>query len=156
LGLTSKELIDKLEALKVPVRNHMTVLDDAVADRVRHAVAGPRGGAASAPGAPGREAPRGPATSVDAEKVRQSAFLQASYGSERGAVRVIRAPRAEPAPVADVPRAQVPAAKARGAVAPAEKAPAAPPAAGGKPAAKTSGATARKGEARPDAKRPGE
>ncbi len=156
LGLTSKELIDKLEALKVPVRNHMTVLDDAVADRVRHTVAGPRGGAVSTPGAAGREAPRGPATSVDAEKVRQSAFLQASYGSEIKAVRVIRAQRAEPAPVAEVPPAQVPSAKARGAVAPAEKAPPAAPAAGGKPAAKAQGTAARKTEARPDAKRPAE
>jgi translation initiation factor IF-2 len=156
LGLTSKELIDKLEALKVPVRNHMTVLDDAVADRVRHAVAGPRGAAASPTATPGRDVPRGPATSVDAEKVRQSAFLQASYGSEIKAVRVIRAPRAEPAPVAEVPPAQVPAAKARGAVAPADKAQPVSPAAGVKPAVKPSGTVVRKGEARPDAKRAAE
>jgi translation initiation factor IF-2 len=155
LGLTSKELIDKLEALKVPVRNHMTVLDDAVVDRVRQAVAGARG-AASQPGPAGREAARGPATSVDAEKVRQSAFLQASYGSEIKGVRVIRAARAEPAPVAEAPPAQAPAAKVRGAVAPAEKAHPAAPAAAGKPAAKTSGTARKTGEARPDAKRPGE
>ncbi len=159
LGLTSKELIDKLEALKVPVRNHMSVLDEAVVDRVRHAVTGARG-ATSQPGAPGpgaagREAPRGPATSVDAEKVRQSAFLQASYGSEIKAVRVIRAARAESAPVAEAPPAQAPAAKARGAVAPAEKAHPAAPVAGGKAAAKSSGTATRKtGEVRPDAKRP--
>jgi translation initiation factor IF-2 len=156
LGLTSKELITKLEALKVPVRNHMTVLDDAVVERVRHAVAGARGAAAAsgAPGA-GREAPRGPATSVDAEKVRQSAFLQASYGSEQiKAVRVIRAARAEPAPAAEAPPAPAPAAKTRGAVAPAEKAAPAQPAAGGKTAVKTSGTPRKAGEVRPDAKRP--
>jgi translation initiation factor IF-2 len=155
LGLTSKEVIDKLEALKVPVRNHMTALDDAVVDRVRQAVAGARG-AASQSGTPGREAARGPATSVDAEKVRQSAFLQASYGSEIKGVRVIRAARAEPAPAAEVPPAQAPAARARGAVAPAEKPHPAPPAAAGKPAAKTSGTARKAGEARPDAKRPAE
>ena len=35
LGLTSKELIERLEGMKVPVRNHMSVLDDAVVERER-------------------------------------------------------------------------------------------------------------------------
>lgn len=158
LGLTSKELITKLEALKVPVRNHMTVLDDTVVERVRQAAASAHGAApasAAGTGAAGREAARGPATSVDAEKVRRSAFLQASYGSEQiKGVRVIRAARAEPAPVAEAPPASAPTAKARGAVAPAEKAPAAQPAAGGKATAKTTGTPRKVGEVRPEAKRP--
>ncbi|HKV44460.1 MAG TPA: translation initiation factor IF-2 N-terminal domain-containing protein, partial [bacterium] len=101
LGLTSKDLIAKLEALKVPVRNHMSVLDDPVAERLRKAHAG---GGESQAGAVGTSAGghevRGTATAVDAEKVRQSAFLQASYGSEIKGVRVIRAPRVETAPAA--------------------------------------------------------
>jgi len=146
LGLTSKELIEKLEAMKVPVRNHMSSLDDEVVDRVRRTVAGGRE-VAPPPGSPafgiaGREAARGKATSVDAEKVRQSAFLQASYGSEIKGVRVIRAPRAEAAPVAEPPsKPQAPPAKP-------EKA----------PAAKVAGKTAERGakrpaEAKPEAKK---
>ena len=103
LGLTSKELIAKLEAMKVPVRNHMSPLDDQVVERLRKAHAAGRDPQAGAPGAVAdaavREA-RAKATAVDAEKVRQSAFLQASYGSEIKGVRVIRAPRAGAAPAA--------------------------------------------------------
>jgi len=153
LGLTSKELIGRLEAMKVPVRNHMSILDDAVVGRVRHAAAGAKGqvpssGGAAAAGAPGRESPRGKATSVDAEKVRQSAFLQASYGSEIKGVRVIRAPRAEAAPAADVAPPQAPPTKT-------EKAPGAPAAPGGKVAAKTQERAAPKkaGDAKVEPKR---
>ena len=149
LGLTSKELIGRLEAMKVPVRNHMSVLDDAVVGRVRQAAAGAKGqvpssAGSAAAGAPRRESPRGKATSVDAEKVRQSAFLQASYGSEIKGVRVIRAPRAEAAPAADVAPPQAPPTKT-------EKAPGAPVAPGGKVAAKTQERAAPKKAA--DAKR---
>ena len=117
LGLTSKDLIEKLEAMKVPVRNHMSVLDDQVVARLRRAQAGGRdlsSGGASGPGAPAAGGPsRGKATAVDAEKVRQSAFLQASYGSEIKGVRVIRAPRADAAPVAEAaPPPQAPPGKA--------------------------------------------
>jgi translation initiation factor IF-2 len=149
LGLTSKELIERLEAMKVPVRNHMSVLDDAVVERMRHAASGPKGQLppAGGPAASGRDSLRGQATSVDAEKVRQSAFLQASYGSEIKGVRVIRAPRAEAAPAAEV-APQAPAAKARPGAAQDEKGPGAPAAPGGKVAAKTSERVA--------AKKPGE
>src|SRR5436853_456205 len=87
------------------------------------------------PGAPGagtagREAARGTATSVDAEKVRQSAFLQASYGAEIKGVRVIRAPRAEASPVVEAPsKPQTPAKQ--------EKTPQAPAASVAKVAPKT-------------------
>src|SRR5438309_1450322 len=126
LGLTSKELIERLEAMKVPVRNHMSVLDDEVVERVRRGVAGLKESASHAgapgggPGIPGREAPRGPSTSVDAEKVKQSAFLQASYGSEIKGVRVIRATRAEAAPVVEAPpKAPAPAKPEKATAAPA-------------------------------------
>src|SRR5437016_1694300 len=95
--------------MKVPVRNHMSVLDGEVVERVRRGVAGGRdsasqvGAPGGGPGTVGRDAPRGPSTSVDAEKVKPSAFLQASYGSEIKGVRVIRAPRAEAAPVVEAP-----------------------------------------------------
>jgi len=117
LGLTSKDLIEKLEAMKVPVRNHMTILDDQVVARLRRAQAAGRdvpSGTAAGPSGPAAGAPaRGKATAVDAEKVRQSAFLQASYGSEIKGVRVIRAPRADAAPVAEAaPPPQAPAGKA--------------------------------------------
>ncbi len=117
LGLTSKDLIEKLEAMKVPVRNHMSILDDQTVARVRRAQAGGRdapSGSASGPSAPAAGAPaRGKATAVDAEKVRQSAFLQASYGSEIKGVRVIRAPRADSASVAEAaPLPQAPPGKA--------------------------------------------
>ncbi len=152
LGLTSKELIEKLEAMKVPVRNHMSPLDDEVVDRLRRTVVGGRD-VAPPPGSPasgmaGRDAVRGKATSVDAEKVRQSAFLQASYGSEIKGVRVIRATRAEAAPVAEPPsKPQAPPAKP-------EKA--SPGLAA--PAAKVAGKTAERGakrpaEAKPEAKK---
>jgi translation initiation factor IF-2 len=143
LGQTSKELIEKLEAMKVPVRNHMSVLDDVVVERVRQSVTGakgstppPGGPAVPGAGAAGREAPRGKATSVDAEKVRQSAFLQASYGSEIKGVRVIRAPRAEAAPVVEAPLQQAPPGKKGGPVSSDEKAHGAPASPGGKVAAK--------------------
>jgi translation initiation factor IF-2 len=153
LGLTSKELIGRLEAMKVPVRNHMSVLDDAVVGRLRQAATGAKGqappsGGPAAAGTPGRESPRGKSTSVDAEKVRQSAFLQASYGSEIKGVRVIRAPRAEAAPAADVAPPQAPPTKT-------EKAPVAPAAPGGKVAAKTQERAAPKkaGDAKVEPKR---
>jgi translation initiation factor IF-2 len=107
LGLTSKELIARLEAMKVAVRNHMSTLDTETVARVRTSVAGapeaiPTGGSpVSAPAAPAPS--RGPATAVDEDKIRKSAFLQAKYGSEIKAVRVIRATRAEAAPVAAAP-----------------------------------------------------
>jgi translation initiation factor IF-2 len=152
LRLTSKELIEKLEAMKVPVRNHMTVLDGGVVERVRQSVAGGRGststpppGGPAAPGAAGREAARGTATSVDAEKVRQSAFLQASYGSEIKGVRVIRAPRAEAAPVAEAAPPQAPSVKKGAPATPDEKAHVGP----SKVAAKTPDRVSAK---KPDAK----
>jgi translation initiation factor IF-2 len=123
LGLTSKDLIAKLESMNVPVRNHMAALDDQVVERVRKASADGGGDpSAAAPavatGATGRDVPRGTMTAVDAEKVRQSAFLQASYGSEIKGVRVIRAPRAEASAVAEAPSAP-PQAPAKASVAPA-------------------------------------
>src|SRR5207302_19355 len=103
--------------MKVPVRNHMSILDAETVARVRRAQAGGRdvpSGGASGPSAPAAGAPaRGKATAVDAEKVRQSAFLQASYGSEIKGVRVIRAPRADAASVAEAaPPPQAPPGKA--------------------------------------------
>jgi translation initiation factor IF-2 len=100
LGLTSKELIERLEAMKVPVRNHMSVLPDEVVARVRTGAsqtASRTGPSAQTPAQP--EPPRGTARAVDEEKIRQSAFLQQKYGGEIKAVRVIRAPRAEAPPV---------------------------------------------------------
>ena len=144
LGLTSKELIERLEAMKVSVRNHMTTLDPDTVARVRKAAA--RGTSAAAGSTVGSavvpESPRGAATKVDEEKIRQSAFLQAKYGAEIKAVRVIRAPRAEAPPVAEPP------------VAP--PAPAAKP--GTKVAARPGERVAKKPEAkpegRPEAKKP--
>ncbi|HEX4836627.1 MAG TPA: translation initiation factor IF-2 [bacterium] len=107
LGLTSKELIERLEAMKVAVRNHMTVLDSDTVARVRKAASAaaeaiaPSGPSVSAPTIVVPESPRGTATRVDEEKIRQSAFLQSKYGGEIKAVRVIRAPRAEAPPVAE-------------------------------------------------------
>ncbi len=151
LGLTSKELIAKLEAMKVPVRNHMSVLDDVVIDRIRQAASGakgtsPQGGVPAAPGsaAAGREVARGKATSVDAEKVRQSAFLQASYGAEIKGVRVIRAARAEAAPVVEVPAPPQTPGKTRVTTSPEEKGGAVPTAPAGKVAAKTADRVAAK------------
>jgi len=162
LGLTSKELIQKLEAMKVPVRNHMSVLDSAVVDRVRQAAAGAQGAtaqsAAAAQGpAGGREAARGKATSVDAEKVRQSAFLQASYGSEIKGVRVIRAPRAEAAPVAEAGPPQQAPGKGRVTAPPEEKGSAVPAASGAKASAKTADRVASKkpAEVKPEPKKAG-
>jgi translation initiation factor IF-2 len=147
LGLTSKELIERLEAMKIPVRNHMSVLDDAAVARIRkEAPAAPQaislaGTPVMAPGTPDvPEPPRGPAKSVDEQKIKQSAFLQQKYGSEIKGVRVIRAQREAPsAPPAPEPPAREAAAQA----------PAASPA---KPAAK---APARPGAAKkPETKKP--
>ncbi|HLW58967.1 MAG TPA: translation initiation factor IF-2 [bacterium] len=152
LGLTSKELIAKLEALKVPVRNHMSVLDDSVVEHLRKAHAGGResqpGSAGTSAGAQAHEV-RGTATAVDAEKVRQSAFLQASYGSEIRGVRVIRAPRVEATPAPATP-AHPPAApgKPSAAPTPSEKGPVKSPA---KPADRL--AAKKTVEVKPDAKR---
>ena len=99
LNLTSKELIDRLEALKISVRNHMSVLDDDTVARVRRAVAGTAAGGPSAP-----EPARGPARVVADDKVRQSDFLREKYGADVKGVRVFRAPRPEPAaPLAPEP-----------------------------------------------------
>ncbi|HEV2439721.1 MAG TPA: translation initiation factor IF-2 [bacterium] len=154
LGLTSKELIDRLEALKVSVRNHMSVLDDDTVARVRRAIAasgtGPAGASASSP-----EPARGPARVVADDKVRQSDFLREKYGSDVKGVRVFRAPRPEPAAPPAAPEPAQPAAAgttARPAAGkPAETAgrgPAARPAAAGGTAVK------RPAEGKPDAKRP--
>ena len=147
LGLTSKDLIAKLESMNIPVRNHMSALDDQVVERVRKALANGGGGVpaavpAGAIGTAGRDISRGTMTAVDAEKVRQSAFLQASYGSEIKGVRVIRAPRAE-APTATEASSAPSQASA--------KAPAAP-AAGERAAPKG----AAKAPERPAAKKPAE
>ena len=114
LGLTSKELIERLEAMKVSVRNHMSTLDPDIVARVRKGAAAPgatapAGSASAGPAAAFPDSPRGAATKVDEEKIRQSAFLQAKYGAEIKGVRVIRAPRAEAPPVAEA--AQAPATK---------------------------------------------
>ena len=153
LGLTSKELIDRLEALKVSVRNHMSVLDDDTVARVRRAVAAsgtPVGASASSP-----EPARGPARVVADDKVRQSDFLREKYGSDVKGVRVFRAPRPEPAAPPAAPEPAHPAAAsttARPAAGkPAEttgRGPAARPAAAGGTAVK------RPAEGKPDAKRP--
>ena len=95
LGLTSKELIDRLEALKVSVRNHMSVLDDDTVARVRRAVASGTGAAGTPSSSP--EPARGPARVVADDKVRQSDFLREKYGADVKGVRVFRAPRPEPA-----------------------------------------------------------
>lgn len=142
LGLTSKELIERLEAMKVSVRNHMATLDPDTIARVRNAAAA-RGtsaaaGATSIGPAVVPDSPRGAATKVDEEKIRQSAFLQSKYGAEIKAVRVIRAPRAEAPPVAEPPAAP--------------PAPAAKP--GTKVAARPGERVAKKPEGRPEAKKP--
>jgi len=152
LGLTSKDVIEKLEAMKVPVRNHMSLLEPEVVERLRKSLTSAKAASAGTPASPSaaaqvREAPRGTATSVDAEKVRQSAFLQASYGSEIKGVRVIRAPRAEATPVAEAaappaaPPVKVPAGPAPAGAAAPGRAPA-------KPAAK------KPAEAKPEARKP--
>ncbi len=147
LGLTSKELIGRLEAMKVPVRNHMSILDAETVARVRKVPAaapeaGAPGAAAPAPAMP--EPPRGPATSVAEDKIKQSAFLQQKYGSEIKGVRVIRAQPLEAPPAA-----------------PAASPPSGPPAPPAAPAAKQPGkaparpAAAKKpAEAKPEAKKP--
>jgi translation initiation factor IF-2 len=149
LGLTSRELIERLEAMKVPVRNHMSPLPDDVVARVRGSVASapqavsPAGSPVQAPGQP--EPPRGTARAVDEEKIRQSAFLQQKYGAEIKGVRVIRAPRAAAPTEAPEAPAQAPAAKpgAKGPARPSERPAAAPP----PPARKA-------GEAKPEARKP--
>jgi len=164
LGLTSKELIERLEAIKVPVRNHMSALDDATVARVRQSVvAAPEAIATarspvSAPDAAAHtagpsampEAPRGTARPVDEEKIKQSAFLQQKYGSEIKGVRVIRAPRAEAAPA--VPDIVSPAAGPEAAVPPA--APARPATKGTVPARPAGGAK-KPADTRPDIRKPG-
>jgi len=101
LGLTSKELIERLEAMKIQVRNHMSVLDDDTVARLRRGGA-PSGDGAATAGAtaagPASEVPRGPARAIDEEKIKQSAFLQSRYGTEIKGVRVIRAQRVETPP----------------------------------------------------------
>jgi len=99
LGLTSKELIERLEAMKVSVRNHMSVLDDETVVRVRKGGVPSAGApAGQAPSTPPVDVPRGPARAIDEEKIKQSAFLQAKYGAEIRGVRVIRAQRVETPP----------------------------------------------------------
>ncbi|HYM70896.1 MAG TPA: translation initiation factor IF-2 [bacterium] len=141
LGLTSKELIERLEAMKVPVRNHMSVLGDDTVARLR------KGGVSSAAPSPAGspvsaaapEVPRGPAKPIDEEKIKQSAFLQQKYGSEIKGVRVIRAQRVEtPPPAPEAPELPADAGTAK----PAAKAPVRPD---DRPAATTK---------RPDVKKP--
>ena len=132
LGLTSRELIARLEAMKVPVRNHMSTLDDGTIARLRRGASEGPGAAAALAGPP--EAPRGPAKAVDEQKIKQSAFLQSNYGAEIKGVRVIRAQRVEAAPppppeVVDVPAEATP-------VKAGQKAPARPGAPAKKPEAK--------------------
>jgi len=150
LGLTSKELIDRLEALKVSVRNHMSVLDADTVARVRRAVA-----ASAAPGATAPEPARGPARVVADDKVRQSDFLREKYGSDVKGVRVFRAPRPEPAAPQPAPEPVHPAAAATttrpAAVKPPEPAGRSPAA---RPAAAAGGTAVKRPEAKPEAKRP--
>jgi len=125
LGLTSRELIERLEAMKVPVRNHMSVLEDDTVARLRKG--GVSSDAPSPAGSPvsaaAPEVPRGPAKPVDEEKIKQSAFLQQKYGSEIKGVRVIRAQRVEtPPPPPEAPELPADAAIAK----PAAKAPTRP------------------------------
>ncbi len=141
LGLTSKELIERLEAMKVPVRNHMSVLDAETVARVRKApAAAPEAGASGAVSAPAMpEPPRGPATSLTEDKIKQSAFLQQKYGSEIKGVRVIRAQPVEAPPPA--PAASPPSGPAAPPAAPASKQPGKAPA---RPAAAKKPAEAKK------------
>jgi translation initiation factor IF-2 len=154
LGLTSKELIDRLEALKVSVRNHMSVLDDDTVARVRRAVVS--GAAAAGTPSSSPEPARGPARVVADDKVRQSDFLREKYGADVKGVRVFRAPRPEPA-APPAPQPAQPAAAgttARPAAGkPAETAGRSPAA---RPAAASAGGTAvkRPAEGKTDAKRP--
>jgi translation initiation factor IF-2 len=152
LGLTSKELIARLEAMKVPVRNHMSALDDDTVARVRRTVASPSDGTGSAASA-ALEAPRGPAKAVDEQTIKQSAFLQSNYGAEIKGVRVIRAQRVEAPPpppppeVVDVPAEVAP-------VKPGQKAPVRPTAPVKKPEVKKPAAGAPAKEQRPAAHAP--
>ncbi|HEV2356636.1 MAG TPA: translation initiation factor IF-2 N-terminal domain-containing protein, partial [bacterium] len=70
LGLTSKELIDRLEAMKVSVRNHMSVLDADTVARLRRGAAAPAASPAGTP-PPSPEPARGPGRAVADDKVRQ-------------------------------------------------------------------------------------
>ncbi len=149
LGLTSKELIERLEAMKVPVRNHMSVLDDATVARIRKGTPAapqaisPAGTPVVAPGTPAApELPRGPARSVDEQKIKQSAFLQQKYGSEIRGVRVIRAQREAP------PEPPAPAASEAAAQAPPSPVAKVPGKAPGRPAA-----TKKPAEAKPEGKK---
>jgi translation initiation factor IF-2 len=153
LGLTSKELIDRLEALKVSVRNHMSVLDADTEARVRRAVAA--GASAAGAQAQGPEPARGPARVVADDKVRQSDFLREKYGADVKGVRVFRAPRPEPAappaPPAAAPAAASGTAGTRPAGGKADQAAARTPA---RPAASAAGGTAvKRPEGKPDVKR---
>jgi translation initiation factor IF-2 len=154
LGLTSKELIDRLETLKVSVRNHMSVLDDDTVARVRRAVVS--GSAAAGTPSSSPEPARGPARVVADDKVRQSDFLREKYGADVKGVRVFRAPRPEPAaPPAPEPAQPAAAGTAARPAAgkPAETAGRSPAA---RPAAASAGGTAvkRPAEGKTDAKRP--
>jgi translation initiation factor IF-2 len=152
LGLTSKELIERLEAMKVSVRNHMSTLDPDIVARVRKAAAAPgatapAGSASAGPAAAFPDSPRGAATTVDEEKIRQSAFLQAKYGAEIKGVRVIRAPRAEAPPVAESAQApQAPATRPGAKVA--------APRPGERTAAAAKKPAEAKPEGRPEARKP--
>jgi translation initiation factor IF-2 len=156
LGLTSKELIDRLETMKISVRNHMSVLDADTVARVRRTVAASgsaAGGAGVAPSGP--EPARGPARVVADDKVRQSDFLREKYGSDVKGVRVFRAPRPEPVAPQPAPEPVHPAAAATttrpAAAKPAEQAGRGPAA---RPAAAAGGTAVKRPEGKPDAKRP--
>jgi len=152
LGLTSKELIDRLETLKVSVRNHMSVLDPDTEARVRRAVAA---SAAAAGTAPAPEPARGPARVVADDKVRQSDFLREKYGSDVKGVRVFRAPRPEPAAPHTAPEPAQPAA-ASVTTRPAAGKPAEPAGRGpaARPAAAAGGTAVKRPEGKTEAKRP--
>ncbi len=152
LGLTSRELIARLETMKVPVRNHMSTLDDDTVARLRRGPSEGAAAAASSPAAP--EPPRGPAKAVDEDKIKQSAFLQTNYGAEIKGVRVIRTQRVEAAPPPPPEVVEVPAEAAP--VRAGQKAPVRPgaPAPAKKPEIKKSAPTVPAKEQRPAAQAP--
>jgi len=71
LGLTSKDLIAKLESMNIPVRNHVSALDDQVVERVRKALANGGGGVPAAVPA-GAAAEGSPPPSAEALRTRST------------------------------------------------------------------------------------
>ena len=39
LGIPSKDLVERLKRLKIPVKGHMSVVDEAIVAKIRYAVA---------------------------------------------------------------------------------------------------------------------